>query len=1144
MKQDLISLILECDVNEIYKQVNDIKDIDKIVLFSKNKTMLIDNDSCNNLYNKIRYSMFKKSDNAIAYLMDTFNQQVLFNDFFLKNNKEYYAGLLNIEDRGEATQINNTIYIQADKNTLREYFKVAFLQSQESNWNTFIKVIKQQFPKAKNLNDILQNIDKDTLSKILQSFEKSLLVSIENTQDSQYFTDNILPLAKDSIKGILQDLSSNIEKIQNTQYIRKFFRTLAIVLVNTIDFDTKDIFKSLIKKPSTAIYSTYTGINELADTDNEIAYHYAMSLPLIELFVSQIVPMVNLCKKHLMNELLFYDDKFIDFSIYDDMMKAKLPIQSTFLKGKIDSNFINTLPAIFKEGIGYQNMNSEYSIISINDKKYNLEKHISNNIKNLRLFFFAEYKDLNSAKFIEIMKDKALQEQNASSYKEKGYLFITEAPSMLNAGLTKDIMSVIGLTPQSFKTHKRQQEALNKTHNPNIDYSNYIIKQDNNKFKHIVLQLSPFIKLPDDLAKDYKDYTASYSVVKWVGELWNKSLSQQFKYIDTFFQTPDNIEEIADKEEEFAKEFLELVQEFFDKINKDKAYTTKQLKGEIIEEKTEYSPQDVLSIVTTLCILKNEFDTKTPFFGVASRQQKFFESFMSKIRWYQSYIIPNYHSLYVFVKNAYINIDDKKIYLAVSKEAEKELKAKQDILRIYEMLDNICNIKTENEEEFYADIFKKLKENAKTLEVKDEDIEKLEQEEQKVKDELNKKIPSDIEKAIVEKQINKISIQKVIKEGLFSFTPFVSYFDENTDFLGKLIYYFSMCLFDEPVKNKSLPQKFAHILAKELGIFAIMKFDKTINIRQEKQIIQKFYKLIINTRTLYMQQMIFMTQTKTITTINVRDTLRMINKLEIKNLVKDLSKTAVTNMAKGVITAWIKKEFPLYVEELKTKYEYIYYKKMRYKYNLPYTVNRKEFVTIPMKIYNAYMGFDLHTMIYGSKLCTGGLKYHNGIAYTYTPKTSRPNEAITKHYMIKKLLGYILLEELREDDIKFFKNGFNEANLDTLKDKKELYQLRDKEKLQAFKDLDENDEQHKAIDCYNACINILSDIMNDNANTQNDNNYQAKIKELLENLKIIGQNNIRAMYVGTSSRSKGKKRPKFIGRLATTIIMEDGLWIG
>ncbi|WP_181882461.1 hypothetical protein [Helicobacter didelphidarum] len=55
---------------------------------------------------------------------------------------------------------------------------------------------------------------------------------------------------------------------------------------------------------------------------------------------------------------------------------------------------------------------------------------------------------------------------------------------------------------------------------------------------------------------------------------------------------------------------------------------------------------------------------------------------------------------------------------------------------------------------------------------------------------------------------------------------------------------------------------------------------------------------------------------------------------------------------------------------------------------------------------------------------------------------------------------------------------------------------------------------------------------------------QAKIKELLENLKIIGQNNIRAMYVGISSRSKGKKRPKFIGRLATTIIMEDGLWIG
>ncbi|GAD17881.1 hypothetical protein HFN_0696 [Helicobacter fennelliae MRY12-0050] len=71
-------------------------------------------------------------------------------------------------------------------------------------------------------------------------------------------------------------------------------------------------------------------------------------------------------------------------------------------------------------------------------------------------------------------------------------------------------------------------------------------------------------------------------------------------------------------------------------------------------------------------------------------------------------------------------------------------------------------------------------------------------------------------------------------------------------------------------------------------------------------------------------------------------------------------------------------------------------------------------------------------------------------------------------------------------------------------------------------------------------------------------------------LNTIGQNNIRALYVGvnddkpnndnnhtpsslsadTDSKEdnnqspQNKKRPKFIGRLATTIIIEDGLWLG
>ncbi|TKX32269.1 hypothetical protein CQA75_09050, partial [Campylobacter taeniopygiae] len=77
-----------------------------------------------------------------------------------------------------------------------------------------------------------------------------------------------------------------------------------------------------------------------------------------------------------------------------------------------------------------------------------------------------------------------------------------------------------------------------------------------------------------------------------------------------------------------------------------------------------------------------------------------------------------------------------------------------------------------------------------------------------------------------------------------------------------------------------------------------------------------------------------------------------------------------------------------------------------------------------------------------------------------------------------------------------------------------------------------------------------------------------KARRLLEKLNIIGQNNLKAMYIGINGNKEsleatGKREnntsktntntdiksqtiipPHFIGRLATTIIIEDGLYIG
>ena len=74
-------------------------------------------------------------------------------------------------------------------------------------------------------------------------------------------------------------------------------------------------------------------------------------------------------------------------------------------------------------------------------------------------------------------------------------------------------------------------------------------------------------------------------------------------------------------------------------------------------------------------------------------------------------------------------------------------------------------------------------------------------------------------------------------------------------------------------------------------------------------------------------------------------------------------------------------------------------------------------------------------------------------------------------------------------------------------------------------------------------------------NTNYDNTHHNLSRDLVEALDIIGNNNIKGIYVGCkefgSSDRKDKSTqttssipPRLVGRLATTIVMEDGLYIG
>ena len=104
---------------------------------------------------------------------------------------------------------------------------------------------------------------------------------------------------------------------------------------------------------------------------------------------------------------------------------------------------------------------------------------------------------------------------------------------------------------------------------------------------------------------------------------------------------------------------------------------------------------------------------------------------------------------------------------------------------------------------------------------------------------------------------------------------------------------------------------------------------------------------------------------------------------------------------------------------------------------------------------------------------------------------------------------------------------------------------------------DEAVEFISPIDSYNEAMEILQDFKEGNFNTDTtskESKVDNKARRLLQALDVIGKNNIKGLYVGCkeyyeykNSMAKEppeKTPPRLIGRLAATIIMEDGLFIG
>ena len=275
----------------------------------------------------------------------------------------------------------------------------------------------------------------------------------------------------------------------------------------------------------------------------------------------------------------------------------------------------------------------------------------------------------------------------------------------------------------------------------------------------------------------------------------------------------------------------------------------------------------------------------------------------------------------------------------------------------------------------------------------------------------------------------------------------------------------------------------------------------------------------------------------------------------------------------------------LYISEYekhKRQYEDILYKYYTHKHDEPYAVKNislapmskgtKEYIYYPMQIHSSFMNVDLKRTIIGGRLSSGGLDYHKFFYYDINDIYTKTNSSLSKNMPLNKLIAYLCLDELRttyKDDQSFFNHlkthdmPFEPKELMVADSKRPLdisassfmdYTQR-REIYEMYKEAQSSDDEavefESAIDSYNEAMEILQDFKEGNFNTDTTSKepkVDNKARRLLQALDVIGKNNIKGIYVGCKIQIKDKTKkdipPRLVGRLATTIIMEDGLFLG
>ena len=290
----------------------------------------------------------------------------------------------------------------------------------------------------------------------------------------------------------------------------------------------------------------------------------------------------------------------------------------------------------------------------------------------------------------------------------------------------------------------------------------------------------------------------------------------------------------------------------------------------------------------------------------------------------------------------------------------------------------------------------------------------------------------------------------------------------------------------------------------------------------------------------------------------------------LKGYGKSLGKDVGVAFLKGMVELW-KTSY----EKLEENYKEIMHTRYAYKFNEAYALNNisykpmsikeaydknstNSYCYYPVMIYQNYISLNLNRLFLGANISSGGLDYNSFIYYDIDHKKNKLSFNLASKLALNNLSTYLCLDELRgsgnEIDARYFNYArsrytesdveIRELNLD-VKEEKEVYEIYKKSSLANVA----SGKPKYPIDSYQKAVDIINKFKKGIFNTEDsDNSHRNLSRDLVEALDTIGNNNIKGVYVGCkiNNEDKGDKviPPRLVGRLATTIVMEDGLYIG